>query len=168
MPILLKQSPHFESVQKELEAVRLRFLHLLDEIKESTWDRRLPGENWTVKQEMTHIVQVLELLPKGIRRASRGGAHSMLAIVPTGLRSWINGYVVIPWMARNVTPQSIAEDYDKAHNNLLNSLKGLSEEAWSRSAPYPRQLRTVEQMARRPVEHFEEHEPHLRAVLGIK
>ena len=101
------QSLHFESVQKELEAVRIRFLSLLEKIQESDWNRRLPGEGWTIRQEMTHIVQVVKVLPKGIQRARRGGGRSMLAVVPTGLRSLINGYLIIPWMARNATRQSI-------------------------------------------------------------
>ena len=140
--MLPKQPTHYESFQKELEAVRLRFFRLLNEIKESDWDRRLPGEGWTIKQEMTHIVQVFRVLPKGIQRANCGGGRSILAFAPTGLRSWINGYIVIPLMARNATRQSISEDYNKAHTHMLALLKGLPEEAWSKSAPYPRKVRT--------------------------
>jgi len=162
------QSIHFESAQKELEAVRIRFLRLLERIQENDWNRRLPGEGWTIRQEMTHIVQVVKVLPRGIQHASRGGGRSMLAVVPTGLRSWINGYLIIPWMARNATRQSITEDYNKAHTHMLELLKGLPEEDWSKSTPYPRQVRTIEQLAHRPVEHFKEHESHLSRILGIK
>ncbi len=161
-------SSHFESVRLELDAVRMKFLRLLDRIGEDDWDRRLSGDSWTVRQEMTHLVQVLRVLPAGIRRASGGGRRSVLSVVPTGLRSWINGQVVVPWLAQNATRRSLAEEYEKAHMSLLNLLGALPGEAWSRSAPYPRKLRTVEQMAHRPAEHFEEHEPHLRAVLRIK
>ena len=162
------QSIHFESARKELEAVRIRFLRLLEKIQESDWNRRLPAGGWTIRQEMTHIVQVVKILSRGIQRARRGGGSSMLAVVPTGLRSWINGYLIIPWMARNATRQSITEDYNKAHTHMLELLKGLPEEDWSKSTPYPRQVRTIEQLAHRPVEHFEEHESHLRKILGIK
>lgn len=51
------QSIHFESAQKELEAVRIRFLRLLEKIQESDWNRRLPGEGWTIRQEMPHIAK---------------------------------------------------------------------------------------------------------------
>jgi len=162
------QSTRFETVREELENVRLRFLHLLDEIPEKNWDRRFPGEGWTVKQEMVHIVQVLDVLPNGIRRASTGGRRSILAIVPTSLRSWVNGHIVIPFMARDATRQSIVEAYNKAHSALLGILEKLPEVAWGRGMPYPRKYRTVEQMAHRPAEHFEEHLEHLQNMLGIK
>ncbi len=162
------QSTRFESVREELDKVRLRFLHLLDEISEKDLDRRFPDEGWTAKQEMVHIVQVLNLLPNGIRRASRGGRPSILAIVPTSLRSWINGHIVIPFMARGTTRQSIVEAYSKAHNTLIGILEELPKDTWSKGMPYPRKYRTVEQMAHRPAEHFDEHLEHLQNVLGLK
>jgi hypothetical protein len=115
---------------------------------------------------MVHITQVLNVLPNGIRRASRGCRRSILAIVPTSLRSWVNGYIVIPFMARGATRQSISEAYSKAHNTLLGILEGLPEDAWSKGIPYPRKYRTVEQMAHRPAEHFDEHLGHLQKMLG--
>jgi len=162
------QSTRFESVREELEKVRLRFLHLLDEIPEKDWDRRLPGEGWTIKQEMVHLVQVLNVIPAGIRRASAGRTRSLLAIVPAGLRSWVNGHIVVPLMSRNVTRTTIADMYNKAHAALVDLLGTLPEESWNKGMPYPKKYRTVEQMALRPAEHFEEHLGHLRNVLGIK
>jgi DinB superfamily len=162
------QPTRFEPVREELEKVRLRFIRLLDEIPEEDWDRHFPGEGWTVKQEMVHIVQVLNILPNGIRRASSGGRRSFLAIVPATLRSWINGHIIIPLMARGATHQSIAEAYGKAHQALLGILEELPEDAWSKGMPYPRKYRTVEQMAHRPAEHFEEHLEHVQNVLRIK
>jgi hypothetical protein len=158
----------FELVREELERVQLRFLHLLDEIPEEDWDRHFPGEGWKVKQEMVHIVQVLNVLPNGIRRASGGGRRSFLAIVPASLRSWINGTIVIPFMARGATRQSIVEAYGKAHQALLGILEELPEDAWSRGMPFPKKFRTVEQMAHRPAEHFEEHLEHVQKELRIK
>jgi len=162
------QSTQFESVREKLERVRDKFLCLLDKIPEIDWNRRFPGEGWTIKQEMVHIVQVLNILPHGIKRASQGGRRSFLAIVPPSLRSWFNGHILIPVMARSATRQSIGEAYNKAHSALLDILEGLPEDAWSKGMPYPKKYRTVEQLALRPVEHFEEHLEHLRNVLGIK
>jgi hypothetical protein len=162
------QSTRFESVREKLERVQGKFIYLLDKISENDWNRRFPGEGWTIKQEMVHIVQVLNVLPKGIKRASKGDRRSILAIVPTSLRSWFNGYIIVPFISRNATRQSIGEAYNKAHNVLLVILEALPEDTWSRGMPYPKKYRTVEQMAFRPVEHFEEHVEHLRNVLGIE
>ena len=123
---------------------------------------------WRKNLEMVHIVQVLDIIPAGIRRASAGRARSFLAIVPAGLRSWVNGHIVVPSMSRNATRASLADQYNKAHNALVDILMALPENAWSKGMPYPKKYRTVEQMAHRPAEHFEEHSDHLRNVLGIK
>lgn len=166
--MLPTQSMRLNAIREELEKVQTGFFHLLEKIPEEDWNRRFPGEGWTIKQEMVHIVQVINIIPKGILRASKGGRRSILAIVPTSLRSWVNGHIVIPFMARSATRQSTAEAYKKAHNALLGILEELPEEAWSKGMPYPRKYRTVEQMAHRPAEHFEEHLAHLQNVLGIK
>jgi len=162
------QSARFETIREKLERVRSKFLCLLDQISENDWNRRFPDEGWTIKQEMVHIVQVLKVLPNGIKRASKGDRRSILAIVPTGVRSWFNGHIVIPFMARNATRQTTSEAYNKAHVVLIEILKALPEDAWSKGMPYPKKYRTVEQMALRPVEHFEEHMEHLQNILGIK
>ena len=160
--------PRHKSIRDELEEVRLAFLRLLQEIPDSGWDCPLPGEGWTAKQQMVHITQVLSVLPAGIKRANTGHGRSALAFVPARLRSWVNGHIIIPIVARQATRESIAEAYEKAHTTLVSLLNELPEEAWSKGTNYPRQYRTVEQMAHRPAEHFEEHAAHLRRVLGIK
>ncbi len=154
-------------MEGELEGVRLDFLKLLHEISDSDWDRRLPGEGWTARQEMAHVTQVLQLMPTGIRRAATGRRYSVLSVVPEPLRRWANGYLIVPLTYRSATRASIAAAYEQAHTALLEVLRELPEEAWSRGAYFPREYRTVEQMAHRAAEHFAEHAAHLRHVLGI-
>jgi hypothetical protein len=88
--------------------------------------------------------------------------------VPTSLRSWLNGTIIIPLTARNATRQSTLEAYNQAHHALLSILEELPEDAWSKGILYPKKYRTIEQLALRPVEHFTEHLEHLQKVLGIK
>jgi hypothetical protein len=152
----------------ELEAVRLAFLRLLREIPESDWDRPLPGGGWTAKQQMVHMTQVVGILPAGIERAVKGGRRLALAFVPESLRGWVNGLILIPLLARQATPQSVAAAYEQAHVTLVRLLEGLPEEAWSKGTNYPRKYRTVEQMTHRPAEHFEQHAVQLRRILGLK
>ncbi len=114
------------------------------------------------------MTQVIQLLPAGIRRAAMGHRHSALSVVPEPLRRWVNGYLIVPLSYRSATRASLASDYEQAHAALLKVLRELPEEAWSRGAHFPRQYRTVEQMAHRPTEHFAEHAAHLRRVLGLE
>ena len=164
---MLSPSNQFANIRPELEEVRQGFLRLLELIPDNALDRKFPGEGWTIKQELVHIVQALEILPKGIKRAVIGKGRSALSFIPTGVRGWINGFILIPLAARRATRISIAETYQKAFNMLLDTLKELPEEAWHKGAAYPRQYRTVEQMAHRPSEHFEEHAAHLCRLLNI-
>ncbi len=158
----MPEQSHFQTAQDKLEQVQLRFLRLLEEIPEGDWDRKPAGRGWTIKQEMVHVVQVLELLPAGIERACRGGERSLLGLVPPGLRNWMNGRIIIPLRAKDETRESIARAYRAANQTLVSILEKLAPEDWAKGMPYPRRYRTVEQMAYRPVEHFAEHEAHIR------
>lgn len=160
-------SDRFTKIQPELEEVRKSFLRLLELIPDDALDRKFPGEGWTIRQELVHIVQALEILPKGIKRAILGNRRSALSFIPTGVRSWLNGFILIPLAARQATRASIIQAYEKALNLLLDTLRELPEEAWHKGSAYPRQYRTVEQMAHRPTEHFEEHAAHMCHLLNV-
>jgi hypothetical protein len=162
-----RPSDRFTSIQPELEDVRQSFLRLVDLIPDEALDRRFPGEGWTIKQELVHIVQALAILPKGIKRAAQSKSRSALSFIPTGIRGWFNGFILIPLASRQATRTSITEAYGKAFDTLLDTLRELPEEAWQKGAAYPRQYRTVEQMAHRPAEHFGEHAAHLSHLLNI-
>lgn len=125
------------------------------------------SKGWTLKEEMVHIVQVLELMLDGIERAIKGGRRSTLAIIPPGIRSWVNGQIIIPIKAKNETRATIAAAYQDAHKILVNLLVKLKDADWKKGMPYPRKFRTVEQMAYHQVEHFEEHEVHIRRCLKM-
>lgn len=153
------------SLLNDLEETQSRFLSLLDRLPDDAFDQSSPGAGWTLKEEMVHIVQVLELMPAGIERAVKGGGRSLLAVVPPGFRGWVNGHILIPLKARHATRGTIAAAYREAHKTLVSLLGNLNDADWEQGMPFPREYRTVLQMAYRPVEHFEEHEAHIRACL---
>jgi uncharacterized damage-inducible protein DinB len=163
----MPQPTLYQIARDQLQAVETRFCRLLGEIPESDWDSKPAEGGWTARQQLVHMVQVLEVLPAGIRRASTGGKRSLLGSVPPGLRSWVNGHIIIPLKAKDETRESIAHAYQAANQVLISTLEQLGEEDWAKGMPYPSQYRTVEQMAYRPVEHFEEHEAHLRRVSDL-
>jgi hypothetical protein len=162
-----EESSKFALIQVELESVKDEFLQLLAAISEEDWERKIPGEHWTVKQELAHVAQALQTQPVGIRRAATGHGGALLAFTPVAVRNWANGYIVIPLTSRKETRPSIAAEYEKAHAVLLDLLATLPEEAWSKGTRFGEYL-TVEQMAHRPAEHLAEHIAHLRTVLAHK
>ena len=143
------------------------FLILIAEAPESIWDHHFEGERWTIKEELVHIIQVVELIPNGIERASKGRSRSLLGLIPARVRSWLNGRIIIPQKAKTETRETIAQMYQNAHNILIDELEKLKEVDWKKGMPYPRKYRTIEQMAYRPVEHFNEHETHIRDLLKV-
>jgi hypothetical protein len=70
----------------------------------------------------------------------------------------VNGYIVI---------SILANAFENAFHSLVEILEKFPEEDWKKGTRYPRQYRTVEQMAHRPKERFDEHAPHLCEKLGI-
>jgi len=115
-------------------------------------------------------LQVLQIIPNGIEQAVKGRTQSILGYIPSNIRSWVNCHVIIPQKAKNATRESIASAYQDAHKVMLAILDEINENDWEKGIPYPRKYRTVKQLAHRPIEHFQEHEIHIRELVtkGIK
>ena len=162
------QTHNRKKLQDQLEEAQSRFLNLLEEIPDLEMDRKWPGESWTIKEELVHIIQVVEVIQAGIETVSKGKKRSLLGLIPANLRGWVNGQVIIPQKAKNETRKTIARAYQDAHKILIDQLEKLGENDWEKGMPFPRKYRTIAQMANRPVEHFEEHETHIRTLLKME
>jgi hypothetical protein len=161
-----EQSPQFILIKTGLESAKSEFLHLLAAIPDVDWNRRIPGEHWTAKQELAHVAQALQTIPPSIHRAITGHGGALMAFTPVALRNWANGYMIIPLIAKKATRASIATAYERAQKGLLDLLGTLPAEAWNKDAKYGEYM-TVERMAYHPVEHLAEHAAHLRRVLNL-
>jgi len=157
-----------EHLKNKLEETQIKFLRLLAGISDTDLTKKWVDEGWTIKEELVHVVQVLELIPSGIERAFKGDRRSWLGFIPAGFRGWVNGHIIIPRKAEGETRETIAQAYRDAHKILIDKMKMVNEDDWEKGMPYPRKYRTVEQIAYRPVEHFEEHEAHINQLLGMK
>jgi hypothetical protein len=155
-----------KQIQGKLEEVQSRFLRLLAKIPDDHLERAWFGEGWTIKEELVHVVQVVEVMPSVIEQAIMGRKRSFLSFIPSGFRGWVNGNLIIPRKTKNATRESITAAYQDAHKVLINKLDEVKENDWGKGMPYPRKYRTVEQLAYRPIEHFEEHEAHIRQLLA--
>ena len=156
------KSDRNENINKELVDVKNEFVSLVNELSINNWERKITGEVWSIKEELVHVVQALQVLPKGINRAIIGGGRSPLSFVPSRFRGWVNGYIIIPRMAKNHRSETLIREYENAHIQLLLTLEKVTEEDWQKGAKYPQKNRTVEEMFHRPMEHFEEHIINIR------
>ncbi len=168
MMVSREQGARLLLTKTELEQTKTRFLQLLADIPDEDWNRPIPGEHWCARQEMAHVAQVVRTLPVGIKRATSGRGGRLLALAPISLRRWVNGYIIVPVITRGETRSSVMAAYEKAHVALLQILEGLAEDAWNKGTAFGGEYLTVQDMAHRPVEHFDEHSAHLRRALGLR
>jgi len=154
-------------IRSQLEAMRGAFHALLNSISDNDLERVIPGNEWSTKAELVHVLQATQFVPGGIDQARQGRRTSLLSMIPTGLRDWVNGHLLIPILARNATRASIARDYDRVHAQMIAKLDALSVEELDKGTTYLGQYRTIEQIFYRPVEHFQEHAAHIRQSLNI-
>ncbi len=156
-----------EDINEELVNVKKEFILLVQELSGNNWERKIEGETWTIKEELVHVVQALQVLPKGINLAISDRSRSLLSYVPSGIRSWVNGYVLVPSLARKLTSETLIQEYEKAHIALLLTLEKISKEDWQKGTKYPQKYRTIEEMFHRTREHFDEHEGNIRRKQNI-
>ena len=156
-----------DAIRSQLEAMRGAFHALLNSISDNDLGRLTSGNTWSVKAELVHVIQAAQFVPGGIDQARQGRRTSLLSMVPTGLRDWVNGEILIPMLARHATRESIAQDYDRVHAQMIAKLDALSVEELDRGTTFLGRYRTVEQIFHRPVEHFQEHAAHIRQSLNI-
>lgn len=156
-----------DAIRTQLQAIRGAFHTLLNSISDRDLERVMPGNRWSTKAELVHVVQAAQFVPGGIDQARRGQRTSLLSLAPAGLRDWVNGFILVPMLARNATRESIARDYDRVHAQMLAKLDSISIDELDKGTTFLGRYRTIEQIFHRPIEHFQEHAAHIRQGLNI-
>lgn len=151
-----------DALRAELESTRNQFHQLLDSISDADWQRPVAKSHWNLKAEIFHVVQAAQFIPGGIEQAQRGQRTSLLSMVPTGLRDWVNGYILIPLLVRNATRESIMRHYDLIHAETIAKLDTLLDSDLDKRTIFLGRDRTIADILHRPTEHFLEHAAHIR------
>jgi hypothetical protein len=120
-----QQDSPYATLKSELDVVQRDFVRLVNAISDEDWKRKLPGSAWTAKGEMAHTLQALEVIPKGIDKAISGKSYSLLSYIPGAIRGWVNGYLIVPALAKRSTKDSLIQAYqgkpnlDREAGNLI-------------------------------------------------
>ena len=156
-------APDREAIRAGMEAIRVAFRQLLDDLAEADWRRRYPGSAWTVGELLTHLTWSLELVPREVEHARRGkGMFNLPPLVRDPL-----SMIATRGAARGQTRQSIAARYESAHAAALRTLDGVKDDEWHRGAPFWGEgFRDIEGLFRAITHHFDEHAAHVRQVAG--
>lgn len=152
-----------EDIRAELEATRSAFHDLLNSLSDDDLKGKGPEVAWTVKELLTHLIVVLSNTPQIAESARRGkGMYNF----PPAIGHRISR-LITSRKARGQNRQSLARQYDSAHEATLKVLEQVREDEWSRGARFFGEgFSTVESVFRYPIRHFQEHMAHIRHILG--
>ncbi len=149
-----------EEIRAELEATRIAFHKLLDEIPEDVWEQPSGNPGWNIRELLYHITLAPALLPEDLMLIRRGWTWLS---PPAWLFNTFNKWFT-RWGARGQTKASIAAKYDQAHSRVLRLLDGVREDEWGRAGRYPALnanmpggKMTIEDLFHYLTRHFNEH-----------
>lgn len=148
--------PDRAAIQAKMESTRAAYHQLLNSLTETEHQRPLVTSKWTVKEIMCHMVIVLEDgAPMLIDKARKG--REMPKFFDSLVGNWLN-YKQAVWSARKATPESLAQRYDTAHQQLLTLLEGVADHEWALTSAYPDGTPvTMAGIFHMPTWHFELH-----------
>jgi hypothetical protein len=142
------------ALRAELEETRAAFHALLVAVARTRWQEKCVSSEWTIGEMCLHLTWALEQLPQEVQAARRGqGMFNYPKRVGETLSYWY-----VRWLARSVTPDSVALRYDKAMDATIQMLDTLPEDAWPLGADfYGEGFHSVEDLLHGPARHFAEH-----------
>jgi hypothetical protein len=155
-------APGKATIRKDLEATHAEFRELVGRIG-AKWNAKSGNPGWTCGQLAWHIASGVRFsggLVENARKGKQTNPPSFL--LPVAFKA--NEFIVRR-SSRKATPESVLSEYDNALRGLLQLLDDVRTEEFARSTTNFGQTRTMEEMFRISIEHFEEHAPQVRAAL---
>ena len=155
-----------ETIRQELEATRTAYHELLADTPDEIWEMPTSNPSWNVRHLLFHIILAHKFLPQDLKRLRSG----RLITPPKRLFDRLNDWYT-RWTARNQNRQTLAKQFDQAHNNILRLLSTIQENEWELSGVYPdinenlTGERTIADMFHYLTVHFWEHGADIQAVI---
>ncbi len=157
-----------QALRNEFESTRASFHDLLNSIPDQALEYKSPGSVWNIKAELWHIAQSLGFLAPAVINVLRGRPWGALYLhFPVGIRSWINGYLLVPFLSRRATRQEIAQAYDKAYARIMAEFDRMREGEWALRVKFPVGHQTLVYVFHNPSEHFQLHAERIRQNLVL-
>jgi len=163
-----------EELKREIESTRQAFHELLNSIPEKAFD--LPSDNpgWTIGEVLYHMSIAPRFLGSDVKMITRQNwAYRIIpVIIPKALFDWLN-LKFTKFGARNVSPEFLAQEYDRAHASTLRALDQVSDSDFEKHVHYPdwdpllSGEVTVARLFHYVKDHFDSHADQVRQVVGI-
>lgn len=120
------------AIQEALEKGRAQYHALLARVPDGGWERPTGNPAWNVRQLLYHMTIGLRFLPVDVRMILRGRNPSVPPWLFNTANRWYNR-----WAARGHTRESLAAEYDRQHQKVLDLLATLSDEDLEKAGTYP-------------------------------
>jgi uncharacterized protein (TIGR03083 family) len=150
-----------QALREELESTRRAFHELLASLSEEDWRQKSANPAWSVGQLMWHLGRGMEFFPEAVQSCRKGsGPNPPAFLVGPG------NVLLTRWGSRGANPESVAEKYDRAHDELLSCLDGVADDEWSKTARIYGNDYTIESTFHEVAVHYREHEADILRGLG--
>ena len=148
------------TLRAELESARTDFHALLQAVPADRWNQRTPNRSWNMRQTLWHMAWVTEWLVEVVDRCKQDNGMNPPSILINSMNKWM-----AKRGSRNATPESVAEKYDAAHQQLVAALNGVQDVEWAKGTKMFGRFQTVELTLHIPRMHVDEHSRHIRQAL---
>lgn len=119
-------------IREALEEGRDQYHALLARVPDNAWERPTGNPAWNVRQLLYHMTTGLRFLPMDVRMILRGSNPTVPPWLFNTANKWYNR-----WAARSHTRESLAAEYDRQHQKVLDLLVTLSDEDLEKAGTYP-------------------------------
>jgi len=156
-----------EQLREEIEATRLAFHALADELRPEDWHKPTSNPKWDVGTMMFHMTVATNYLPADVAMIRR---LNVVIYPPAFIFHAFNEFVTRNG-ARRYSLDTIKVAYDKAHKQTIKALDSVKDDEWSKSAVFPgydpmlKGRVTIKDLFHYVSRHFELHAAEIREAI---
>jgi hypothetical protein len=157
-------APDRAALRAEIVATQGAYRELVGRIGDAQWGLKSGNPAWTCGQLAWHMASGTGFIAGQIDGARKGKALNPPSFLMPVIYKVSEVRVRIA--SRKATRESVLADFDAGIARLLGVLDGVGDAELSVSAKAFGETRTIAQMFRMTTEHFAEHAPEIRNVIG--
>lgn len=127
-----------DELREEIEATRFAYHQLLEKVPDDALKRPSDNPAWTIGEVLFHMSLAPRLMVADVSMITGQRKIYKLfpKLIPRVLFDWVNK-VYTRSKGRNLSCQQLADAYDQATTNILQTLASVQEEDFQKSAIYP-------------------------------
>lgn len=134
----MKPEKTLDILQQEIEETHQRFHQLLQSIPDSSFDQPSSNPAWTIGELLYHMSVAPRFMVADVAIILKRPflLKWLPQLFPERLFHWLNARLT-RFGARNLDRQFLANEYDQAHQHILQTLHNLDEAALQQRVHYP-------------------------------